>query len=72
MFLVVVEIISKLNVRNAINEYSSEAENELWLQCVLGGNKSKVTATMVVNECDVRFQIDIGAEINTITRKFVK
>ena len=27
---------------------------------------------MTVNECEVRFQVDTGAEINTITRKFVK
>ena len=45
-------------------------EEELWLKCVQAGSKSKVTHTMVVNECEVKFQIDTGAEINLVNKKF--
>jgi len=27
---------------------------------------------MIVNDCDVKFQIDTGAEVNTINQKYVK
>jgi transposase InsO family protein len=35
-------------------------------------SKSKETALMMVNGCKVHFQLDTGAEINTICQRFVK
>jgi len=50
----------------------SGSEDEFWLQCITSGMKSKVKAKMIVNDLEVDFQIDTGAEINTINRKFVR
>jgi glutaredoxin-related protein len=32
----------------------------------------KVTALMNVNDCEVRFQLDSAADVNTICKKFVR
>jgi hypothetical protein len=47
------------------------SEDEFWLQCVeiYVGQKSQNRSK---NDCEVDFQIDTGAEINTINRKYVK
>ena len=34
--------------------------------------RAQVTATMTVNEQNVKFQVDTGAEINTINQKYVR
>lgn len=34
--------------------------------------KSKVKAKMLVNDCEVNFQIDTGSDLNLINSKFVK
>ena len=33
--------------------------------------KKRITALMQVNDCDVRFLLDTGADVNTITQRFV-
>ena len=43
-----------------------------WLAYVEAESNSKITASVKVNDCDVKFQIDTGAEINTICQKHVK
>lgn len=55
-------------------EHSDADDNsdEFWLSYVQAEAKSKITAKMKVNNCDVNFQLDTGAEINTINQKFVK
>ena len=39
---------------------------------VVGADHKRVTALMQVNGCEVRFQLDSGADVNTICQKFVK
>ncbi|RUS87639.1 hypothetical protein EGW08_004624 [Elysia chlorotica] len=51
---------------------SSESENdEAWLNAV-GSGKERTTAQLRVNGCQVRFQLDTAADVNTIQRKFIK
>ena len=51
---------------------SDREEDEFWLSIVQAEKRSQVTATMTVNEKNVKFQVDTGAEINTINQKFVR
>ena len=54
-------------------EGGSGSHDAKWLASVnqdQGGDR--VYAWMLVNQCDVRFQIDSGAEVNTINQCFVK
>ena len=39
---------------------------------MVGADHKRVTALMQVNGCEVRFQLDSGADVNTICQKFVK
>ena len=43
-----------------------------WLATVNVNDKERLTALMHVNDCDVRFQLDTGADVNTINKKFVR
>ena len=43
-----------------------------WLATVNGNDKERLTALMHVNDYAVRFQLDIGADVNTINKIFVK
>ena len=43
-----------------------------WLNAVTSSRKPRETALMFVNGCEVRFQLDSGAEVNTICQKYVK
>ena len=43
-----------------------------FLSAVTSHNVGRVTALMRVNECDVRFQLDSAADVNTICATFVK
>ena len=60
------ETILKSNVRRFIYEC-----DEQWL-AVVGADHKRVTALMQVNGCEVRFQLDSGADVNTMCQKFVK
>ena len=42
------------------------------LQAIESGNHSRVSALMMFNGQSVRFQLDSGADINTICQKYVK
>ena len=59
----------KVNLLNAGRD-SGECD-EKWLAVVETGHK-RVTTLMQVNGCEVRFQLDSGADVNTICQKFVK
>jgi len=43
--------------------------DEQWL-AVVGADHKCVTALMQVNDCEVRFQLGSGADVNTICQKF--
>lgn len=43
-----------------------------WLAAVKSKSDNRVTALMQVNGHDIRFQLDSGADVNTICSKFVK
>ena len=53
-------------------EEGGDAENEHWLQAIGTGKKDNVTALMKINDCEIRFQLDSAADINTINQKYVK
>ena len=59
----------KVNLLNAGRD--SDECDEQWLAVVEADHK-RVTAVMQVNGCEVRFQLDSGADVNTICQKFVK
>jgi hypothetical protein len=46
--------------------------NQIQTSKQLNHVSSQETALMLVNGCNVRFQLDTGAEVNTICQKFVK
>lgn len=46
-------------------------EDELWLNAV-HANKTTLTAVMNANNCSIRFQLDSGAQTNTIQKKYVR
>ena len=62
-----------------MNGKDDTEDDDDWLQAhglTFGVNGHKVqqriTALMQVNNCDVRFQLDTGADINTINQRFVR
>ena len=58
---------------NSVEQCDTEDdEDEFWLSVVRAEKRSTVTATMTVNNCDVKFQVDTGAEINTINSRYVR
>ena len=46
--------------------------DDRWLAAVETGTKNMVKALMHMNDCDVRFQLDSAADVNTICQQFVK
>ena len=51
---------------NLLNEGRGSDEcDEQWL-AVVGADHKRVTTVMRVNGCEVRFQLDSGADVNTI------
>ena len=58
----------KINLLNAGRD-SDECDEQ---EAVVGADHKRVTALMQVNGCEVRFQLDSGAAVNTIRQKFVK
>ena len=64
----------KTRVNVVQNEENSTSSTEEYLYTV---NKSeqerkRLTAMLSVNNCDVRFQIDTGADVSTICKRFVR
>ena len=48
------------------------AVSEKYISVVEANVDKNVTALMKVNDCEVRFQIDSAANVNTICKKFVR
>ncbi|KAK3770331.1 hypothetical protein RRG08_029984 [Elysia crispata] len=48
-----------------------DSDNEAWLNAI-GDGKKRATACLKVNNCEVRFQLDTAADVNTIQQRFVK
>ena len=64
---------------NCVLETDDPENDDDWLQAhaltfgVTGDAKQKrITAMMEVNQCNIRFQLDTGADINTINQRFVR
>lgn len=56
-----------------LNENCDENDSDLeWLAAVSSSAKSRVTALMQINNQEVRFQLDSGADVNTICQKYVR
>ena len=53
-------------------ETDSDNSDSSWLATVNVNDKERLTALMHVNDCAVRFQLDTGADVNTINKKFVR
>ena len=51
---------------------SDSEEYDFWLSIVKAEKQSQVTATMTINERNVKFQVDTGAEIKTNNQKYVR
>ena len=49
-----------------------DAVSEKYISVVEANADKNVTALMNVNDCEVRFQIDSAANVNTICKKFVR
>ena len=54
------------------NSDESDDSDTNWLATVEVPNKTRATALMQVNDCDVRFQLDTGADVNTLCQKLVR
>ncbi|XP_062621337.1 uncharacterized protein K02A2.6-like [Saccostrea cucullata] len=61
----------KINLVDRKQYSDSSDEDEYWLN-VVNCNKTTLTAVMSLNNCDVRFQLDSGAQINTLQKKYVR
>ena len=58
---------------NAVrNDKGVTDDDEFWLAYVGRETASKLLATMIVNENEIKFQVDTGAEVNTLNQKYVK
>ncbi|KAH3836847.1 hypothetical protein DPMN_110223 [Dreissena polymorpha] len=57
---------------NAVEECEALPDDEFWFKVVESDRRSKVKAKLRINELEVSFQIDKGAEIYTIQQRFVK
>ena len=54
------------------SQYSqSESEQVAWLGAVHEGGNRTVRAKMMVNDCEILFDLDSGAEVNTIRQQYV-
>ena len=61
-------------VRYVDHQNQNDDSDTEWLQTygITGDTaKKRVTASMQVNHCDVRFLLDTGSDVNTITQRFV-
>ena len=62
----------KRQVQRVNEETESDVDEEqVWLGAVHKTGSKTVRAQMVVNNCDVTFELDSGAEVNTIKQKYV-
>ena len=49
----------------------SEVDEDVWLSAV-GNGKPRATATLNINDVDIRFQLDTGSDVNTICQRYVR
>ena len=63
----------KVKCKKAIHSLSEETDtsDEAWLNAI-GDGKRRATACLKVNNCEVRFQLDTAADVNTLQQRFVK
>lgn len=50
----------------------SGSDEEFWLNCIESSINAKAKAKMMINDYEVNFHIDTGAQVNTIQQKFVR
>ena len=53
------------------DKVSTDDDNDVYLNVVHNKQRDTLTALLEVNECTVRFQIDTGAQVNTICQRYV-
>ena len=63
---------SKCNIIHTLNQYNNDGKDsdDQWLMAVNNGTDS-VTATLTLNNIDVKFELDTAADVNTICRRHV-
>ena len=54
------------------NVNSDSASDDAYLHSVTRKSDRGITALLKVNDCDVRFQLDTGADVNTICQQYVR
>ena len=57
---------------HSLERENSDSDDDYWLASVKGRISDKVMANMIINDCEIKFQIDTGAQVNTICQKYVK
>ena len=62
----------KVHSLSLYDKTDQNSDDEVWLKAVESGSKEAITAVMQVNGCDVRFQVDSAADVNTICQKYVR
>ena len=63
---------SKCKKVYSVSVGNDEYDEDQWLSAVESGRKDRVTALMRVNDCNVRFQLDSAADVNTICQQHVR
>ncbi|KAK7107438.1 hypothetical protein V1264_015748 [Littorina saxatilis] len=61
-----------VNAIEANGSTENEERDQQYLAAVTSKNKQRVTALMRINDCEVRFQLDSAADVNTICARYVK
>ena len=63
----------KVKCKKAIHLLTEETDtsDEAWLNAI-GDGKRRATACLKINNCEVRFQLDTAADVNTLQQRFVK
>lgn len=64
--------MQKVNVLELEHRESNDSDDS-WLNTIENPKeKEKISALMMVNDCEIRFQLDSGADVNTIQKKYVR
>lgn len=62
----------KVNVLELEHCDSSDSDDS-WLNTIENPKeKENISALMMVNNCEIHFQLDSGADVNTIQKKYVR
>ena len=65
---------SDVKVVTDTNDYrydQNDLEDDIWLTAV-GNGKPRATATLTVNDQNIKFQLDTGSDVNTICQRYVR